>query len=228
MLDYLFKRQTPPSTACPPFQLCVRQSQCWDADNESSNTAMCVRFSFAMISIGLFFVVSGELGLFTRFNKILKRRTKNRNSKKVKRNVSADAMLLRRSRFDSKGTESQDEPERSGLLEAERNARAELQEFEETEEEIRQTFSDPAFITTRRTEVNFVKDNIDPTLRLPEAYDTEYSPQANFPASGFLIQGFWTAIKTSVLFSNCWLSCFGKYTYTVCWATGYGCTHMLH
>ena len=206
-MESLSNSQQSPSTTCPPFEVCVRQSQCWDADNASSSTAVCFLFSFAMISIGLFFVVFGELGFFTRFFRKLTRMMRRSNSRKKKSNVPADPMVLRRSRFDGVRrvkVKKLEEPETS-------------KEVEELQYEISQTVGDPAFTTTRRTEDNFVKDNIDPTLQVHADYDTEYYPQTNFPSSGFLFQGFVTALKTSVLLANCWISCLGKYN--VGWAT---------
>ena len=217
------------STTCPPFTVCVQQSRCWDADNTSSNTAACFVLSIAMISIGLFFVIFGELCLFTRVKKEMNRWMKNIKSRKTKSDVASDQPKSNMASDQPKSNVASDQmPLRRTLvsfqLESARCIESEVL-LKELDDEKKQTLSDPAFITTRRTELNFVKDNNDPTVRLPEEYASEYSPLSNIPASGFLFQGFMTAIKTSVLFSNCWLSCFGKYT--VGWTNACGFTLLL-
>lgn len=72
---------------------------------------------------------------------------------------------------------------------------------------------DAAFVTTRRTVSNFIRNNSDPDLQIPNAYAAEYMPKfvgrGVYPVSGFLPEcGRWTMVGSSV-FRASWIGSLG-------------------
>lgn len=49
------------NSSCPSFEVCVRQEECWDADDPSSHTASCWILIFILFTFGLLFIMIAEI-----------------------------------------------------------------------------------------------------------------------------------------------------------------------
>ena len=216
------------STRCEKLQLCLTQTECWDAnDVEHGSTANCFRIILALMSCGTILVaiaeVQGRKKQFKEFKKIVqKARTRiedtfdnlshsfragggglgkdeydNDTMAMVDddRSIKSSASRASRRLSNSLLAAQQSHPDESSSVHGTMGGGGGLQidddaiSFESMGGDGAHRELELAFVTTFRTEGNFVKNNTDPTMKLPNSYSAEYAPrgveQTVLPVSGF-------------------------------------------
>ena len=219
------------TTTCEKLQLCLTQTECWDANDEThGSTANCFRIILALMSCGTCLVaiaeVQGRKKQFKEFKKLVqKARTRIEDTidnlshsfrasgtglggkdeydgdtlammdddRSIRSSASRQSLSRRpsvRSLLDAQQNHPDDASSVHGTMVGQMVLDDDAISFESSGAGDGQHKElELAFVTTFRTEGNFIKNNTDPTMKLPSSYSAEYAPrgveQTVLPVSGF-------------------------------------------
>jgi hypothetical protein len=206
------QEQQAAGSQCSSLTFCLKDEDCWDYDisqqnNQKSRTGQCWMVVIILISFGALLVLIAEVqGRKKKFKKF--RRIVLRAREAIVDTI--DDVGVSFSRLSSKAGGHGSTVSLSLQQQQEENDDWEYDDGDESVndgqgKEHEQDVSETAFVTTLRTEKNFIKDTSDKTLVYPKMYPAEYIPRGVestvLPVSGFLGEMWHLAISCNLLIS---------------------------
>jgi hypothetical protein len=213
-----FVPQSSTSPKCKALDICWTYDDCWDENHDHPISTPCFRMVCGLMVSGALLIsvaeVQGRKKKFKSFKRVVLKVREAIEDTIDDLSLSFRSSVRPRDELDHSGSfsaggggggrEGGEEPPQPHVT-----TRDDLEhdsDDNDDDDDDGTDMSELAFATTFRTQANFIKNNTDPTMVLPNAYSVEYNPRgvekSVLPLSGFFSQESWyLAMRCNLLVS---------------------------